>query len=82
MIDVKYRASTVVCVGVCMCVVGGHSVVSSCAIPQTIACQAPLSMEFSRQEYWSGMPLSSPGDLPDSGTEPMSLLSPALAGRF
>ena len=82
MIDVKYRASIVVCVGVCVCVVGGHSAVSSSAIPWTIACQAPLSMEFSRQEYWSGMPFSSPGDLPDSGTEPMSLLSPALVGRF
>ena len=35
-----------------------------------------------RQEYWNGLPFPSPGDLPDSGTEPMSLLSPALAGRF
>ena len=70
------------CGCVCVCVVGGHSAVSSSAIPWTIACQAPLSMEFSRQEYWSGMPFSSPGDLPDSGTEPMSLLSPALVGRF
>ena len=40
-----------------------------------IACQAPLSMGFSRQEYWSGLPFPSPGDLPDSGTEPRS---PAL----
>ena len=40
--------------------------------PLTVACQAPLSMEFSRQEYWSGWPLPSPGHLPDPGTEPVS----------
>ena len=50
--------------------------------PWTIACQAPLSMEFSRQEFWSGMPFPTPGDLPDPGIEPMSLASLALAGRF
>ena len=44
--------------------------------------QAPLSMGFSRQEYWSGLPGPLPGDLPDPGTEPMSLMSPALTGRF
>ena len=38
----------------------------------TVACQAPLSMEFSRQEYWSGQPFPSPGDLPDPGTGPTS----------
>ena len=38
--------------------------------PWTVACQAPLSMEFSRQEYWSGVPFPSPGDLPDPGIEP------------
>ena len=38
----------------------------------TIACQAPLSMEFSRQEYWSGLPFSPPGDLPNSGIKPTS----------
>ena len=48
----------------------------------TVACQAPLSMEFSRQEYWSGFPCPPPGDLPDPGIEPRSLMSPALAGRF
>ena len=44
--------------------------------PWTAACQAPLSMEFSRQEYWSGLPFPSPGDLPNPGTElpsPVSL---------
>ena len=45
----------------------------------TEAQQAPLSMGFPRQEYWSGLPFPSPGDLPDPGIEPMSL---ALAGGF
>ena len=45
------------------------------ATPWTISCQAPLSVEFSRQEYWSGLPFPSAGDLPDPGTEPAS---PAL----
>ena len=47
-----------------------------------LACQAPLLMGISRQEYWSGLPFPSPGDLPDPGLKPMSLASPALAGRF
>ena len=42
------------------------------AIPWTVACQAPLSMGFSRQEYWSGLSFSSLGDLPDPGIEPGS----------
>ena len=50
------------------------------ATPCTVACQAPLSMGFFRQEYWSGLPLPSPGDLPNSGIEPGSLTSPAFAG--
>ena len=48
----------------------------------TVALQAPLSMGFSRQEYWSGLPCPPPGDLPDPGIEPTSFMSPALAGRF
>ena len=48
----------------------------------TVALQAPLSMGFSRQEYWSGLPCRPPGDLPNPGIEPMSLTSSALAGRF
>ena len=56
--------------------------VSDSANPLTAACQAPLSMGFSRQEYRSGLPFPPPGDLPDSGIKPMSLESPALAGRF
>ena len=47
-----------------------------------IAHQVPLSMEFSRQEYWSGLPCPSPGDLPDPGIELASLASPPLAGGF
>ena len=50
--------------------------------PWAMAHQALLSMEFYRQEYWSGLPFPSPGDLPDPGTEPASLVSPALAGGF
>ena len=48
----------------------------------TVACQAPLSMGFSRQECWSRLPFPSSGDPPDPGMEPASLTSPALAGRF
>ena len=48
----------------------------------TVAHQAPLSIGFSRQEYWSGLPFPSPGDFPDPEIEPTSLVSPALAGRF
>ena len=50
--------------------------------PWTVALQAPLSIEFFRQEYWSGLPCSPPGDLLDPGIEPMSLKSPALADSF
>ena len=52
----------------------------SFATSWTAAHQVPLSMGFPRQEYWSGVPLSSPGDLPDPGIEPTSPMSPALAG--
>ena len=48
----------------------------------TVAHQAPLSMRFSRQEYWSGLPCPPPGDLPNPGIEPASLKSPSLAGGF
>ena len=50
--------------------------------PWTIDRQATLSMEFSRQEYWSGLPFPTPGNLPDPGVEPVSLVFPALAGGF
>ena len=54
---------------------GGGLVTKLCltlATPWTVVCQAPLSMGFSRQEYWSGLPFLSPGDLPDPGIEPGS----------
>ena len=50
--------------------------------PWTVASQVPLSVEFSRQEYWSGLPFLTPGDLTDPGIEPTSFASPALAGGF
>ena len=52
------------------------------AIPWTLACQVPLSMKFSRQEDWSGLPCPPPGHLPDPGIEPTSITSPAVAGGF
>ena len=67
-----------VCVCVCVCVYAVCSVVSNSLQPQgpTVTCQVPLFMDFSRQEYWRGLPFSPPGDLPDSGiklTSPVSL---------
>ena len=50
--------------------------------PCTVIHQALLSMEFSRQEYWSGLPFPSPGDHPDPEIKPVSLVSPELAGGF
>ena len=57
-------------------------VVSSSVTLWTVARQAPLSRGFSRQEYWSGLPFPPPGDLPNPGIEPVSLMSPALAVGF
>ena len=48
----------------------------------TVSCLAPLSMELSRQEHWSGLPYPPPRDLPNPGIELMSLMSPVLARRF
>ena len=61
------------------------SVPQLCLTPQPhgiVARLAPLSTGFPRQEYWSGLPFPSPGDLPDPGIERASPASPALAGRF
>ena len=49
-----------------------------CVTPQTVALQAPLSMEFARQEHWSGLPFPPPGDLPDLGIETEFAVSPAF----
>ena len=60
---------------------GGGFVAQSCptlATPWTLACQAPLSMGFSRQEYWGGLPCPPPGDLPDPGIKPASPVALAL----
>ena len=65
-----------------MCMPSHSSRVQHFAASCTEAHQAPLSMGFSRQEYWSRLPCPPPGALPDPGLETMSLLSPALAGRF
>ena len=67
----------------CVCVLSRFSRVQLFATLWTKAYQAPLSIGFSRQEQWSGLPCPPPGEeLPDPGIEPMSLTSPALAGRF
>ena len=67
---------------ICVCMLSHFSGVRLFAALCTVALQAPLSRGFSRQEYWSGLPCPSPGDLPDLGIEPLSLISPALAGGF
>ena len=64
------------------CMLSHYSHVWLFATAWTVAHQAPLSMGFSRQEYWSGLPRPPPGDLPNPGVEPKSPVSPALAGRF
>ena len=74
------HCNMVLCVHACM--VSHVSHVRLFASPWTVARQAPLSTGFSRQDSWSGLPCPPPGDLPDPGTEPTSLMSPVLAGRF
>ena len=64
------------------CTLSRFSRVQHFATPSTVAPQAPLSMGFSRHEYWSGLPCPPPGNLPDPRIEPASLMSPALAGGF
>ena len=76
--------SICVCVRVCVCV----CVYVSCSVMSNLwdsmdwAHEAPLSMGFSRRESWSGLPFPPPGDLPNPGIEPLSLMSLALAGGF
>ena len=66
-----------------LCVLSCFCQVRLFATLWNVACPwAPLSMGFSRQENWSGLPFPSPEDLPDPGIEPKSLISPAWAGRF
>ena len=69
--------------GICiLCMLSRFSHVWLFVTLWTLAHQVPLSMGFSRQEYWSGMPCPPPGDLPNSGIETTCLMSPALAGGF
>ena len=65
-----------------MLVLSRFSHVQLCATLWTLACQALLSMGFSRQEYWSGLPCPPLGDLLHPGIEPRSLKAPELAGVF
>ena len=64
------------------CVLSHFSHTRLCVTLWTAARQAPLSVRFSRQKYWSGLPCPPPENLPDPGIEPASLMSPTLAGRF
>ena len=57
---------------VCVCLCVSHSVMSDSAIPWTVAHQTPLSVEFSRQGYWNGLPFPSPGNLSNPGIKPRS----------
>ena len=66
---------------VCVCAQSGNCV-PLFETPGTVACQAPLSMEFSRHEDWSWLPFPPPGDLFNPGVKPVSLTSSALAGIF
>ena len=70
------------CVCVCVCALNHFSQVWLFGILWTVASQASLSMGFSWWEYWRGLPFPTPEGLPDSRIEPVSLTSPALAGRF
>ena len=65
-----------------VCVLSCFSHVRLFAVLWTVACQAPLSMGFSREEYWSGFPCPPPGDLPSPWISPASHNSPVLAGSF
>ena len=71
-----------VCVCVCVCVLRSFSCVRLFMTLWTVAHQALPSMGFSRQEDWRGLPCPPPGDLPDPGIEPTSVMSPALADGF
>ena len=66
---------------VCVCLSASQTCPTLCDL-MDCSHQAYLSMKFSRQEYWSGYPFPTPGDLPDPGIKPTSLSSPVLAGRF
>ena len=79
-----YMCCVFICVCLCICVyvLSHFTCVQLFAASWTVAHQAPLSIGFSRQEYWSGLACPSPADLPDPGIEPVSLRSPSLVGGF
>ena len=82
-LETEYHPWTSVsCLLVCVCMLCHFRHIWFFATLWTRACQAPLTMGFSRQEYYSGLWPPPPGGFPDSGTEPAFLKSPALAGRF
>ena len=81
---IEILASSTSCLGVvsgsmCVCMVSHNQLFVT---PWTVAHQAPLSMGFSRQEYWTGLPFPPPGNLPDPGIEPTALVSPTLSRRI
>ena len=76
------QISGCVCVCVCTCACLVTQLCLTLCDPWTIAHLAPLSMEFSREGYWRGLPRPPPGNCPDPGIKPMPLASPALEGRF
>ena len=80
--NIKSIVGVCVCVCACAHVLSYFSHVRLFATLWTIACQAPLSKGFSRQEYWSGLPYPPPRDFSNPGIELESLTSPALAGSF
>ena len=73
--SVRYLVGLMLCAQLLSCV-------SLFVTSWTIACQVPLSMGFSRQEYWSGLSFPTPGDLPKPGNQTVSLTSAALAAEF
>ena len=75
---VMYSCGVCVCVHACACMLSSFIYVQLSETPWTVAHQAPLSMEFSRLEYWNGLPCPPPGDLPNPGLKSVSPASPAL----
>ena len=77
-VKMKSNKNLIVCTSVCECVLVAQLCPTLCD-PMDVAHQVSLSMGFSRQEYWSGLPFLSSGALPNLGMEPMSPVSPAFA---
>ena len=85
MFEVFVGQCVCVCVCVCACACTRAQLLSHVQFfvtPSTVAHQAPMFWQFSRQEYWSGLPFPTPGDLPNPGIEPVLFAPSALAGGF